>query len=103
MQWAKLPRPTTKVNIQMIMTDPVIECDPETSQATVAMIQPPMTALQKMVADGLWMASRPNWARDCTMSGRRALVRAASAAKAKAPRMLAGKTVAQRRRAFHKG
>ena len=59
MQWAKLPRPTTKVNIQMIMTEPVMECEPETSQATVAMIHPPMTPLQKMVEAGLWMASRP--------------------------------------------
>ncbi len=59
MQWAKLPRPTTKVSIQMIMTEPVMEWEPETSHATVAMIQPPMTPLQKMVEAGLWMASRP--------------------------------------------
>ncbi len=52
MQWAKPPRPTTKASSQMIMTEPVMEWEPETSQATVAMIHPPMTPDQKMVEAG---------------------------------------------------
>ena len=60
---AKLPRPTTKVSIQMIMTEPVMEWEPETSHATVAMIQPPMTPLQKTVAGGLRIASEPRFER----------------------------------------
>ena len=53
MQWAKLPRPTRKVSIQMIMTEPVMECEPETSQAASAMIQPPITPDQKTVCAGV--------------------------------------------------
>ena len=34
----------------MIITEPVMECEPETSQAARAMIQPPRTPLQKTVA-----------------------------------------------------
>src|SRR6185437_6247161 len=52
MQWAKFPSPTTKASIQIIITEPVIECDPDTSHATVAMIQPPITPLQKIVSTG---------------------------------------------------
>ena len=69
MQWAKPPMPTTKVSIQMTMTEPVMECEPETSQAAVAMIQPPMTPDQKMAEGPWWMASAPRWARDWTTAG----------------------------------
>src|ERR1700722_9666983 len=102
MQGAKLPRQTTEASIQMIMTEPGMECEPETSQATVAMIQPPMTPLQKMVEAGLWMASRPSWAREWTTAGLMAPVRDARAAKASAPRILAGGAGGQRGRVFQK-
>src|ERR1700739_924070 len=75
MQWAKLPRPTTKVRSNKTMTEPVIECDPEPIQATVAMIHPPITPLQKTLEDELRMASSPSSASACTKSGRRQFVR----------------------------
>ena len=37
---------------QMIITEPVIECEPETSHAAVAMIHPATTPLQKIVPAG---------------------------------------------------
>ncbi len=44
MQWASLPRPTTKAkHPDDHDRAEVIECDPETSHPTVAMIQPPIT------------------------------------------------------------
>jgi hypothetical protein len=33
MQWAKLPSATMNMSIQMIMTEPVMECELETSQS----------------------------------------------------------------------
>jgi hypothetical protein len=36
-----------KVRLQMMATEPVMEWLPLTSQATMAMIQPPTTPLQK--------------------------------------------------------
>ena len=102
MQWAKLPRPTTKVSIQITATEPVIECDPETSHAAVAMIHPPMTPDQKMVAAGLWIASWPSTASEFSTSGFRAGVSAARAAKANAPRTFDGSTTPQSRIVFQR-
>src|ERR1700744_239023 len=99
-QCAKLPRPTTKVRIQRIITDPVIEWEPETSQAAVAMIHPAVTPLQKMVAGVMCAACRPSRTRACLVSGGSALVRDASAANAGAPQTFAGSTVHHRRSVF---
>ena len=100
MQCAKLPRPTTKVRIQRIITEPVIECEPETSHAAVAMIHPAVTPLQKIVAGAMCAACKPSCTRACFVSGGSALVRAASAANANAPRTFAGSTVHHNRSVF---
>ena len=84
-----------------IITEPVIECEPDTSQAAVAIIHPAVTALQK-IADGfLFAASRPRSIRARLVSGRRAEVRAPSNANASAPSTLDGRTVHHSRNVFH--
>ena len=72
MQCAKWPRPTTKVRLQISATEPVMEWLPLTSHATMAMIQPPTTPLQKMCLADRLAASAPNCvmvARDLGLKG----------------------------------
>ncbi len=71
MQWAKLPRPTTRASIQMIMTEPVMECE--------AGDQPGDRGDDPAAHDGGpedgggrddAMASAPSWPSDWTTAGR---------------------------------
>ncbi len=100
MQCAKFPRPTTNVNAQITITDPVIECDPDTSHAAVAMIHPATTPLQKIVLPGWCTAASPSPAIACTTSAGSACVNPASAANASAPSMFEGSTVNHSRSVF---
>ncbi len=78
-----------------------MECEPETSHAVVAMIQPPITPLQKMVEAGVCAASRPNWAIACKMLCGSAGVSAISEANSSAPKTFEGRTMHQSRSVFH--
>ena len=98
MQCAKCPIPTTNVMIQMSMTEPVMECEPETSHATVAMIHPPTTPDQNACELEIFTASTPSSARACAYSGRRDPVLMASNANRNAPRTFDGKTMPHNRK-----
>src|SRR3569833_2352666 len=100
MQWAKSPRPTTYVSIQITITEPVMECEAETSHAARAIIQPAMTPDQKTVNAGCAIAFAPSSDMVLTNVGSIADVCVASLAKANAPRTLVGRTMAQRRIVF---
>ena len=88
------------VSIQIVITDPETECEPETSHAASAMIQPPITPDQKTVAAGFAIASPPSCASSATKCGFNAGVHEASTAKANAPSTFAGKTTAHKRIVF---
>src|SRR3954468_21787262 len=84
----------------MTMTDPVTECEAETSQAARAIIHPAMTPDQKTVEAGWEIAFDPSSDMVLTNVGSMAEVWVASRAKANAPSTLVGRTTAQRRMVF---
>src|ERR1700761_2688405 len=98
MQWANCPSPIKNVSAQITITEPLIECEADTSHATNAMTQPAMTALQKIESRLLSLDSGPNCASLESTSGLREGVSTASAAKAPEPAKFEVNTTHQSRR-----
>ena len=90
------------VSAHITATDPVMEWLPLTSHATMAIIHPPTTPLQKICRIEGLAACVPSCTSACSVSGCRALVRAANNANRKAPAAFDGRTIAHNRAVVRK-